>query len=138
MRLSIICVLVALFAVSPIIAQAAPAAAKIVSGQLIGVEVTSGYHVSTSIVLKGNVNVAGNGMAKNITVFINDFSTVVTPEGRFALSFPTRSLHPDKKGTIVKVRAFQNGTDLLVVKNFDLATLNEVLENKLKFEELYK
>jgi hypothetical protein len=138
MRLSLVFVLVALFAVSPMFAQSVPTAEKAVPGQLVGLEVTSGYHLPTAIVLKGNVNVAGNGFAKGITVFVNDFSTVVTPEGRFAINFPLRSLYPDKKGTVVSVIAYQEKTNLVLKQNFDLSALNEVLKSELKFEELYK
>lgn len=138
MRLSLVFVLVALFAVSPMFAQSAPATDKAVPGQILGLEVTSGYHHSTSLVLKGNVNIAGNGMAKGITVFVNDFATAVTPEGRFAISFPKRSLYPDKKGTVVTVIAYQEKTNLILKKDFDLSSLNEVLKSELKFEELYK
>lgn len=137
MKLSLVFVLVALFAVSPMFAQTAPAADK-AAGQILDLEVTSGYHHSTSLVLKGNVNIAGNGFAKEVTVFVNDFATVVTPEGRFAISFPKRSLYPDKKGTVVTVIAYQNSTNLILKKDFDLSALNEVLKSELKFEELYK
>jgi len=138
MRLSLVFVLVALFAVSPMFAQSTPNTSKAIPGQIMGLEITAGYHLSTSIVFNGNVNIAGNGMAKNITVFVNDFSTVVTPEGRFAISFPTRSINPDNKGTIVKIRAFQNGTNLLIEKTFDLALLNEKQDSEIKFKEIYK
>ena len=128
MRNLILTVLVALVLATPMMAQT--------KGQLVGVRVTNGYHLNVFITLKGEVDVQGTDFSK-ITVFINDFSTRVTPEGRWALCFPKRSLYPDKKGTIVKVRALQDGTNVIAEANFDLATLNEVMDREIKFEELY-
>ena len=127
MRFYLVFALVTLFAVSPAFAQH--------TGQMIDLDVSSGYHLSTSIVLKGNVVIEGNTLARRITVFVNDFSTRVTPEGNFAISFPKASLHNDK-GTIVTVRAFQDGPNISFENKFDLAELNSLLTNKITVEEL--
>ena len=130
MRTLILSVSVALVLVSPVMSQ------RKAPGQLVGVRVTNGYHLGIFITLKGEIDVIGKAASKT-TVFINDFSTRVTPEGRWALCFPKRSLYPDKKGTIVKVRAVQDGTNVIAEANFDLATLNDVMDREIKFEELY-
>ncbi len=129
MRYYLLFALVTLFVVSPAFSQTIPA------GQLIDLEVSSGYHLSTSIVLKGSVYIQDNTPARKITLFINDFSTRVTPEGNFAISFPIASLHNDK-GTVVTVRAFQDGTNILLEDKFDLAELNSFLTNNITIEEL--
>lgn len=107
-------------------------------GQLVGLRVTAGYHLPTFLVLQGEIDRAGGETTlPKITIFINDFSTRVTPEGRFALAFPKASLYRDK-GTIVKVKAVQEGTNIQMSKDFDLATLNDILDREIKFEELWK
>ena len=105
--------------------------------QLVNVRVNNGYHLGTMITLKGEVDLQGSAMPKT-TVFINQFSTRVNPEGQWALCFPKRSLYPDKRGTVVKVRAVQEDTNIIVKTEFDLASLNEVMDREIKFEELFE
>jgi len=130
MRSMILGLVAALVFVAPLLADDR-------TGQLVGVRVTKGYHLGVFITLKGEIDVMGGEGFHKGTVFINDFSTAITPEGRWALAFPKRSLYPDKRGTIVKVRALQAGTNVMVETNFDLATLNEVMDRAIKFEELH-
>jgi len=129
MRFNLLFALAVLIFVSPAFSQST------ILGPIIDLDVTSGYHLSTSIVLKGNVYIQDNAPARRITIFVNDFSTRVTPEGNFAISFPLASLHNDK-GTVVTVRAFQDRTNLIIENKFDLAELNSLLTNKITVQEL--
>lgn len=105
------------------------------TGQLTNVDVTGGWHGAGAIVFKGVVDATG---PKPVTVFICDFSTRVTPEGTWAINVPLGAIvQQGEKGTKVRVRAVQDGTNVVVEKLFDLTDLNRRFNMNLKFQELW-
>ena len=107
-------------------------------GQMTQLVVDGGYHVSGGIVLYGQTDGVEGGVAQQTVIWMNGFSTVVQPDGKFAIQFPLGALHlpKDLRGTIVTLKAKQYGTNVMVEKNFDLAELNRVLDRPIARERL--
>ena len=121
-------VIVALiFTVSPLMAQ--------LPGQITEVDITDGYFAGLFIILNGQTN----GQFSKGTVFVNDFSTRLTPEGKFAIMFPVASITepPDPNGTIITIKVWDEKSNIILTKEFNLKELSRVLKTKLKPEYLW-
>lgn len=136
MRNLMLAVVFALMVVSPIFAQIAEDNANSIPGQIMGVEVTSGHHIPGFIVLKGEVQIFQGAAARKCTVFVNDFSTKVTPAGKWAIAIPKSSLYL-KKGMKIQVQAFQEQLNLMYLCEFDLSNLDDKIEQNNNFNKLY-
>lgn len=106
-------------------------------GQLTDVQVTDGYFAGLFIVLNGQTNI---GQMHKGTVFVNDFSTRLTPEGKFSIMFPVASITapPDPNGTIVTVTVWDEKTNVILTSKFNLKDLNKVMRTKIKPEFLWQ
>ena len=103
-------------------------------GTLTMVDVTGGWHGAGTIIFQG---VADGVESHPVTVFICDFSTRVTPEGRWALNVPLGAIVQQGTPGVVVVRAVQDETNVIVEKTFELKELNRRFEMNLKFQELW-
>jgi hypothetical protein len=104
------------------------------SGQLVGIKVTGGYHLGgLFIVLNGQLEFVGNAAAGKTTMWVNNFSTAANLNGEFSLMFPIASLPlpKDPKGTVVKIVAHQDKTNVVATKDFDLSELNNLIHGHL-------
>ncbi len=114
--------------------------------QLVDLTVTDGYNLSTFYVFNGTVGLAapaqpGAANMAKITVFVGNFSTVVTPEGKWAISVPKPAiLAPgrDPQHIFIVFRAIQHGQNVMVEKTYKLADLMHMFKQLGSFKELHQ
>lgn len=100
------------------------------TGQLVGIHVTGGYHLGLFIVLNGNLEFAGGaptGAAVKNYMWVNNFASMATLDGKFSLMFPIASLPPVPKGAVVTIQALQDGFNVSATSTYDLSHLNTLI-----------
>lgn len=138
-KILLVCLLVACLVSPAMAAKKGRESLGAVPGQLTTLTVEGGYHTAgTFIVLKGQTDGVEGGVAGQTVIWMNGFSTIVQPDGRFALIFPLAALHipKDDRGTIVTLLAKQYGTNVTLESHFDLAALNRLLDRPINKERL--
>jgi hypothetical protein len=123
-------------------AEPSAASAEKLPGQLVALKVNDGYHVSLFIVLNGTLQFAGQpsgelASAKTI-LWVNNFSSTATLDGKFSVMFPIASLPlpTNPKGIVVRIKALQEKTNVVATVDFDLSQLNQLVGTDLTIESL--
>jgi len=110
-------------------------------GQITQIEVSDGYLVSLFLVLNGSTDgdpqVIEGTVSKTI-VWVNGFATTVTLGGKWSIAIPIASIPnpPDGQAAVVKIKALQEGTNVVLERDFSLSELNQLLDQELTLEWL--